>query len=223
MQRSVFVLAGTVALGLISPAFAADLMIDEPAMPGMVEAAGGNWEGMYLGVFGGYSWGSFTDEEFGYYFPDDKLDVDGFHLGVAAGANFYLSDSVIAGVVGDLAWSNQTGSLSDYNSEGTINWFGSVRGKLGYDAGAYMPYLTAGLAFANGTFFQTSLGPNTDTQTHVGWTAGAGVAIAVTDSMSIDLSYRYADYGSRDYDIYNPDSELGLTDHIVSVGLNWKF
>ena len=52
MQRSVFVLAGTVALGLISPAFAADLMIDEPAMPGMVEAAGGNWEGMYLGVFG---------------------------------------------------------------------------------------------------------------------------------------------------------------------------
>ncbi len=223
MNRFVFaLLAGVSSLAMAASANAADLIIEEPMMPGIVEAAGGDWEGVYLGVFGGYTWGTFSDETSEFDIEDDEINVDGFHLGVTAGANFYLTDGIVAGIVGDIAWSNQTGTedyFDDEVIEATINWFGSVRGKLGFDAGSFMPYVTAGLGFANGSIAWEDEG---DSQTHIGWTAGIGVDIAATEDMSINLEYRYADYGSKEYDIVDP-TEVGLTDHIFSVGLNWKF
>ena len=57
-------------------------------------------------------------------------------------------------------------------------------------------------------------------ETHVGWTAGAGVEFAVADNISVDLLYRYSDYGSVDY---GAGDDFSLTAHAVTVGLNFKF
>ena len=208
----------SISLLAIAPAMAADLIIEEPIVsPGVVDV-GGNWEGVYLGAFIGGASGDFDDVTDGDWFDtDDSIGLSGWLVGVNAGANFYITDGVVGGIVGDIAWSDVSGDYEDF-ADYTINWQGSLRGKLGFDAGAFMPYLTGGLAFANGTFFHAM--PGSESQTHLGWTVGAGVEIAATEDLSIDVLYRYSDFGDK---AYFDSSELSLTQHAVTVGLNWKF
>lgn len=187
-------LAGVAVLGFASSTSAADLIVDAPMA---YEApAGGNWDGPYIGVFGGYASGTLSG-------PTD-IDVSGWLLGVNAGVNFTLTDGVVAGVVGDIAWSDVSGSGPEFN------WFGSVRGLIGFDGGAFLPYLTAGLGFAHEDFYDV---------TAFGWTAGAGVKFAVTDDVSLNLEYRYSDFGEADYG----GSDATLTANQVTFGLNWSF
>jgi outer membrane immunogenic protein len=210
-------LAGVATVGFSSATYAADLIIQEPVYsPGVVDV-GGNWEGVYLGAFIGGASGDFDDATDGDVFDSgDSIGLSGWLVGVNAGANFYITDGIVGGIVGDIAWSDVSGSLYDDDYQYTINWQGSLRGKLGFDAGAFMPYVTGGLAFANGT---ADFG-DTDSQTHLGWTVGAGVEIAATEDLSIDVLYRYSDFGDKTY-FDAPD--MSLTQHAVTVGLNWKF
>ena len=217
-MKSILVAALTsVSLLTLAPAtvMAADLIIEEP-MVGVVEAASGNWEGVYLGAFVGGASGTFDDVD-GLFDDGDSMGLSGWLVGVNAGANFYITDGIVGGIVGDIAWSDVSGSLYDDYYEYSINWQGSLRGKLGFDAGAFMPYVTGGLAFANGTLDWNG---DTDSQTHIGWTVGAGFEIAATEDLSIDVLYRYSDFGDK---VYFDGPTQSLTQHAVTVGLNWKF
>jgi len=205
MNRFVIaLLSGVAGLALVSGAQAADLIIDEPAA-GVVEVAGGNWDGLFVGAFVGGLGGTFETDGA----PVD-WDVSGWLAGVNLGANFTVADGIVLGVVGDIAWTN---AENQDNAPFSVDWTGSLRGRLGFDGGAFLPYLTAGLAVAGGDINGTS-------ETHVGWTAGAGVEFAVAENISVDLLYRYSDYGNVEY---FPGAEYGLTAHAVTVGLNFKF
>jgi len=202
LNRFVIALLATTAIGATSSAMAADLIIDTPVQAGVV-AASGNWDGAFVGVFTGYSAGELTSDTTGV----DGTDIDGWLLGVTAGVNFTLTNGIVAGVVGDIAWNN----ISDDTSGYTSDWNGSLRGRLGYDAGAFLPYVTAGVAFARGEFGGID-------NVHVGWTAGAGVEFAVAQDVSLDLQYRYTSYGEETYTV-----DAGADTHAVTVGLNWRF
>jgi outer membrane immunogenic protein len=211
-------LAGVAALGFASATQAADLIVDyAPVSPGMINVSG-DWDGAYVGVFGGYGWGTLTDEDGTFSPPGTEYDTTGWMLGVNAGADFTISEAIVAGLVGDIAWSNQTADTDFGLDSATINWQGSIRGRLGFDGGAFLPYVTAGLAFANATVDDG----DEDTQTHIGWTAGAGVAIAVADNVSLDLQYRYSDFGTKTYDL-GGDTDVSLTSNALTVGLNFSF
>ncbi len=204
---------GALAFSSVGLAQAADLIVSQPpASSGYVQApASGNWDGVYLGAFGGYGWATLTDSD--NYLgggTDATYDLEGWLAGVNVGANFTLTDGIVAGVVGDIAWSDISGSYDgqDYS----IDWLGSVRGKLGFDAGAFMPYFTGGAAFA---------GVNLDDNkaTHLGWTVGAGVDVALSENMNFTAEYRYSDYGSAEHDGY----DVGLRSSTVTAGISFKF
>lgn len=202
MNRFVIaLLSGVAGLALVSGAQAADLIIDQPAA-GVVEAASGNWDGLYVGAFVGGLGGTFENT------VGTEWDISGWLAGVNLGANFTVADGIVLGVVGDVAWSNAENDVSPL----AVDWTASLRGRLGFDGGSFLPYLTAGLAVAGGEI----AGVN---ETHVGWTAGAGVEFAVADNISIDLLYRYSDYGTTAY----AGNDYSLTAHAVTVGLNFKF
>lgn len=228
MKHITTVLLATVAAaGLMSSAYAADLIINEPAPAGVVDV-GGNWDGAYVGVFAGAGWG-FADHNSGSppLFPNGyDIDLSGWLLGVQAGANFTVGNGLVAGVVADAAWSNVEGSLLVGGGIGTItqtiDWMGTLRGKLGFDGGAFMPYLTGGLAVAGATR-EVSGTSASDSQTHVGWTVGAGVDFAVSEDVSINLEYLYADLGEKVYNTGGIPPTIDLTTHQVRVGLNWNF
>jgi outer membrane immunogenic protein len=223
-RLAISLLAGVAALSFISSVQAADLIISEPAPPVGIVPVGGNWDGVYVGAFAGYGWGTLTagDDDI-FAPPDTDYDLSGWQLGVAAGANFTISEAIVAGIVADIAWADIGGSNDDFAPlEYNINWLGSVRGRLGFDGGAFLPYVTAGLAFANNTI-DLDAGFDEDTQTHIGWTVGAGVEFAVADNVSLDLLYRYSDYGSKDYELGGDVSDFSLTTHTVSAGVNFRF
>jgi opacity protein-like surface antigen len=202
-------LTNIAVLGYASTSIAADLVF-EPE-PGVVEASSGNWDGVFIGAFGGYAWGTATS-------PVD-FDLNGYLLGVNAGANFTLGSGIVAGIVGDLAWSNVDDDHVFLPPSGfDVNWIGSVRGRVGYDAGAFMPYLTAGVAFANATLTDIG-GGEVGTNTHLGWTLGAGLEVKATDNLSLDLAYRYSDYAAASYGV----TDWEFSNHQVTAGLNWYF
>jgi len=202
---AIALLAGVAGVSLVSAASAADLIIEQPAAPivGVVDA-GGNWDGLYLGGFVGYAGGELDSD----LTEIDALDLNGWQIGAAVGANFTVTDGIVAGIVADIAWADVASDEDVFTSD----WNGSLRGRLGFDGGAFLPYLTAGLAVAGGDF-------DGESNTHLGWTAGAGVEFAVTDSMSLDLLYRYSDYESKDY----AGADIGFDSHAVTVGVNFKF
>jgi outer membrane immunogenic protein len=222
-RLAVALLAGVAAIGAVSVAHAADLIVDADPVY-VAPAASGNWDGPYIGGFLGYGSGTVTDDSNEILNPD--MGIDGWLLGVNVGANFTLTDGVVAGVVGDLAWSNITGEDPWDGYDGTqfsIDWAGSVRGRIGFDGGSFLPYLTAGLAVA-GVTESNHGGAGENNNIHTGWTAGAGVEFAVTEDVSVDLLYRYTDYGETDYVTDGHGTlPLSLTTHSVQVGLNWSF
>ena len=77
MRFSTLLLAGVATLAVGSTAFAADLIIDEPAAP-IIDIPSSDWTGFYVGVHGGYGAGvmdlsaPFIDAD------DEEQDVDGF-------------------------------------------------------------------------------------------------------------------------------------------------
>lgn len=215
---AIALLAGVAGVSVMSSAFAADLIISEPAPAVGVVSTTGNWDGLFLGAFAGYGWGTVTDED-GYIDPaGTEFDTTGWQLGVAAGANFTVSEAIVAGLVADIAWSDISGT-SPAGLESKTDWQGSVRGRLGFDGGAFLPYVTGGLAFANNTLTDGAI---EDSQTHIGWTLGAGVEFAVADNVSLDLQYRYSDFGKKTYDLGGP-TDFSLTSHAVTAGINFRF
>jgi outer membrane immunogenic protein len=220
---AIALLAGVSAVSMASAVSAADLIISEPvpSVP-IVETAGGNWDGIFVGAFAGYGWGTLTEED-GIFAPaGTEYDPAGAILGVNAGANFTIAESLVAGIVADVAWSDISGENDEFAPlEYNTDWQGSVRGRLGIDAGSFLPYVTAGLAFAHNNI-SVDGGTFEDDQTHIGWTVGAGVEVAVADNVSLDLLYRYSDYGTKTYDL-DGDADFSLTSHAITAGLNFKF
>lgn len=223
---AIALLAGVAGVSLVSAASAADLIISEPAPAPVVVDTSGNWDGAFIGAFAGYGWGTLTDEDGLFTSATEAVDYDGegWQVGVNAGYNFTVSEALVAGIVADVAWSDLNGENTTDGVSYKTDWTGSIRGRLGIDAGAFLPYVTAGVAFANNTAtFDNGVDPVVeDTQVHTGWTAGAGVEFAVADNVSLDLQYRYSDYGTKTYDL-GGDTDLSLTSHAITAGVNFRF
>ena len=198
---------------LAGASYAADLgmPVEAQPAPAYTAPAATDWDGPYIGASVGYGWGTATDNGSGGF---GSANTTGWLIGGQVGYNFHLTDNLVAGVEGNVDWDNQSASTSF----GTLqrNWDGSIRGRLGVDLDGILPYVEAGVAFTNATASGSGISAS---NTHTGWTAGAGVEFKVADPVSVNVEYRYSDYGSQ---TYNGES-VGLTDSTVRVGVNYHF
>ena len=125
----------------------------------------------------------------------------------------------------------------------TIDWFGTLRGRIGYaPVPTLLLYGTGGLAYGGGGYeFTTFTGDNLSgtgfhDSTRLGWAAGAGVEWAFLPDWSAKLEYLYVDLGrthshainlvdSDDETVVNAATLSGATSrfHTVRVGLNYHF
>jgi len=207
-------LAAAAVAGFSGTAMAADLYVP-PAQPAPAAQAPAqtDWDGPYIGASVGYGWGTATDSTL-----TDSTGLTGWLVGGQVGYNFHLTDNLVAGVEGDINWTNESGTFTGTAAPDNfaINWDGSIRGRLGVDLDGILPYAEAGVAFANAT---DTIGGTSYSGTHTGWVAGAGVEFEVADPLSVNVEYRYTNYGSQ---TYNGDT-VGLTDNSVRVGVNYHF
>ena len=222
MKRVLLACVGVLALG--GAAAAADLPVaPAPYYKAPVYAPAYNWSGFYLGINGGGGWGRST------WTTTGPFDTSGALVGGTIGYNYQMNQ-VVLGVEGDLDWSNINGSTSTGCTSATgagcqtsNNWLGTVRGRLGYAADRFMPYITGGAAFGD----IKASGPGltgTDT-TNVGWTLGGGIEFAIAGHWTAKAEYLYVDLGSVSCGAACGAAVQNVNWHanLGRVGLNYRF
>src|SRR5579864_1957242 len=230
MKKSLCHGLAMVALASGQPACGADLPVpaSAPAPPVATPSAQNDaWTGVYLGAHMGFATGrsgwsatqlSGTPNlggslDFARAF--DTFAGTGSYLGgVQAGYNYMLTSRFLAGVEADISFPNTIAAGQDFmspfigaaNYRDTVEMFGTVRGRLGYDFNEWLYYATGGLAWTYDQFTRTQL---TDSPTgtapagtvetafpgRIGWTAGVGIEAPIASGWSGKLEYLYAQFG----------------------------
>ncbi|QPC87337.1 outer membrane beta-barrel protein [Mesorhizobium sp. NBSH29] len=215
--RSTAAAFGLIALGM-APAFAADAVMEDAPVPAapMEVAPINTWSGPYAGVTLGYGFSSRTEVGD----PSLRIDTDGFLAHGFAGYQIE-NNGIVYGLEGDLGYGGYKGENAGIESKAGLD--GSLRARLGV---AVTPdvliYGTAGGALQNIELRDQITGSN-DSNTHLGWTAGVGTDVKITQQVFGRLEYRYTDLGSKDYAINGATVESDSRNHRVMFGLGMKF
>lgn len=182
------------------------------------------WNGLYLGVHGGYAWGTGRGSVLGL---TGSADVSGGFGGGQIGYNFQTGPMVL-GVEADISGGDIGGSdtFAGVNASSSIDIMNTVRGRLGMAWGPTLLYATGGAAWAhNKVDIDTGLASFSSTRGHTGWTVGGGLEYMMTPGWSAKIEYLYADFGSRNYfgGVVPGGVDLSAKVHSVRVGLNYHF
>lgn len=169
MKMFHILLATTAVVILASAASAADKGGPAPVPAQTITAHKSPFSGAYIGAHAGYS--QLTDES------DFKGWNGGAHAGYAAAIGAMI---VGAEIDGTLSAANFRETADEVSIRVANDWIMSLRGKLGYEVGNVMPYVTAGVAWARFTGSATD-GETTATmgETTRLWVVGGGIDYAV--------------------------------------------
>ena len=140
-----------------------------------------------------------------------------FEDGPAAGNFVFGIEADIQGA--DISGSETVGTAT---AKTNLDWFGTVRGRVGYAVGAALLYGTGGAAFG-GVQDKLTVGGTTKTHsaTDTGYAAGGGVEYAFNPSWSGKVEYQYINLGN-DAVTNTPDSATFNHEYnTVRLGLNY--
>jgi outer membrane immunogenic protein len=158
--------------------------------------------------------------------------VSGLVAGATAGYNF-TGGPLVFGIVGDIDWSNVAGSTPSACSPNcaiSSGWLGTVRGRVGFPTGNFMPFVTAGLAVGDINAHFVGAPSGATDATGVGWSAGAGAEVKLLKGRwSMQGEVLYADLGSITCGLAvcvhsgSIPATVPLTEMMFRLGLNRHF
>ena len=220
-------LAAAIVFSGVSSALAADL--PPPPPPIEIRDSVFDWSGIYVGGFAGFG---FIDNR---YLPtpgsDPVLSGDGYMIGAYAGYNYQI-DNFVMGLEGDVSF----GSIDPVNLidqvEQDVDFFSSIRARLGYAHGRTMAYVTGGVAWADSEIYLPAF-DEADSKTHFGYVVGGGLEHAWTDNFVGRIEYLFADLGNETYDYPGAAIAVGAATATIDTGMDelhqvrfggaWKF
>ena len=231
-------LLATVALAALSaPAAAADLATKYPVKAVAVVPVF-SWTGFYIGANVGYGGDSFTYDVdvLGTPVAAASVTSSGFFAGGQIGYNYQFANNIVLGLETDLQWSDISGTVSAsvlglpvVSAGSSIDYFGTIRARLGYAIDRFLPYITGGVAYGKTGTDVTVFGfsPLSASTTSWGWTIGAGGEFAVTNNWTFKAEYLYVDLGNSDVQatVVAPGVVIGNDSkfHTFKAGVNYKF
>ncbi|MGU3450564.1 outer membrane protein [Methylobacterium sp. 391_Methyba4] len=238
-------LTGAAACCFAFAAQAADLPRRAPPPPLPPSLPVFTWTGFYAGVNAGYAFrtgsSSFTDPTYGAVTGGGR--GGGFAGGGQIGYNYQFTpgSGFVVGFETDLqgtafakADAAYLGTTPYYSVRPSLDYFGTVRGRLGYAIDRVLIYGTGGFAYGGGTR-STYAGsypytlPATD---RTGYAAGGGIEYAFTEKLSakVEALYLHLGRGSSAATYYNASvpayygagkQESGFA--LVRAGVNYRF
>jgi outer membrane immunogenic protein len=220
-----------------------------------------NWTGFYAGANAGYSAGvsrvSQVADGGGFVSTstvDSVVTPKGFAGGVQAGYNWQGGRNWLVGFEADLQGTNQSGtscapvvclsqivggvsSTRALTATQQLDWFGTLRGRVGAVNNNILFYATGGAAFGRvkETMAEnlTGNGPanfttNITTFNQTGWVAGGGIEAAFAGNWTAKAEYLYLDLGTiqssfNDGTPSTINSTSTVRDHIFRAGVNYRF
>lgn len=216
-----------------------------------------DWTGFYLGVNAGAAFNN-TDLEnslnyigagpspIGRVHTNANGDDTAFTGGALMGYNWQM-DQVVLGVETDINYvgfnNDYKRTINDYVGGGGNditqslsvdgNWFGTVRGRLGFAVDNFLIYGTGGLAYgspeadsdlrvytSSGTEIARSRASSDDV--NFGWTAGAGVEYGISN-WSLGVEYLYVDLGESDWSANLTGTAGDKTDYKTKGSVDYQF
>lgn len=252
MKRIFFASLGAVMVGT-APTLAADMPLKAPPQrtPAAVIAS---WTGFYGGIHAGYGWGDAR-----VHVDPNSNEFDGSVIG--NGLSMRLNGAVVGGQVGynlqqgnwlfgveaDGSWAGIDGNFRSrepapstfyFNVDAKVKWLATVRGRMGVVSGSWLFYGTGGVAFGgtelsgetNYAGYPYGIG-DSQSKTRVGWVAGAGIEMMLSDRVSAKLEYLHYGLGRENFFFrFDPPSNVNYTYfgksdfnlNVVRVGLQWR-
>ena|SRR5579871_2842803 len=229
-----------------------------------------DWTGFYVGGNLGYSWGRSSDSTAitnaagttTLFSATDRTDLNGIVGGGQIGYNWQMQNWVF-GFEADIQGTDEKGTHGYLCPTSTcipnivgalvvlgpavteslnqkIDWFGTVRGRIGVLAAPkVLLYATGGLAYGE-VASSATLAPVTTgisavipgvNSTNVGWTLGVGVEGVIAGNWTAKLEYLYVDLGTVSGSFATTIGTTNLvgnfssrvTDNVVRAGINYKF
>jgi outer membrane immunogenic protein len=240
-------------LGFAAAANAADIYV-APAAGGYKDAAvyAPSWTGFYAGVNGGYGWTS-DDANITLYNAGKTFHVPGrtseggvgggqigYNWQPLAGGGFKdgpAYGNLVFGIEADFNGSgisqDYTASIIEFRNPTTVktnlDYFGTVRGRLGYTWDGTLFYGTGGFAYGrvhNRIFDAT--GSLSYSGVLTGYAAGAGIERKLTPNLSAKIEYLHLDLGDyRSTDgtgsaVRASSGDISAEFDIVRAGLNYS-
>jgi outer membrane immunogenic protein len=185
--------------------------------------SGGNKTGFTGGIEGGYNW-RYGDWLFGLETDYEALDVN------QSTNNQYTSTGPVINPPG-------VPVVYTLHQQASTSWMWTLRPRVGWIAGPWLFYGTAGVA-TSGVKMSTTLSDNraasdtasvSDSATKTGWTGGGGVGYALGPHLSVKGEYLYADFGSTSITRTSPNGYVALTSqadvraNVFRFGLDYRF
>jgi outer membrane immunogenic protein len=205
---------GLLALLGAGPAFAADAVSEEPPVPAapMEVPPVASWAGPYAGATLGYGFSGTTTPATG------DVNTDGFLGGVFAGYNLQ-NGLFVYGIEGDVGYSGVKGDNGITETQSGFE--GSLRGRMGIAVtNDILLYGTAGGAAER---LKVSDPIGSDSNAMLGWTAGAGMDVKITENVFGRVEYRYTDFGSADFNTGSGPQSVDSKENRISFGIGMKF
>lgn len=211
MKKSLLALA---ALLVSSPALSADMIA--PYLPAPADIVVSDWTGFYIGAHGGYGAGTMFFDP-----PGAEQDVSGWLGGVQLGYRQQF-DQFVLGIQTDLSATNISSDEAGGDPDDTLDWYGSTTLRAGFSPSEmFLVYALGGVAYSGATGYN---GVDGASNTHLGWTAGLGAEVAVTQNVSLFAEYAYSSFGNETYSFPGPlDIEANYDIHTIKAGLNFSF
>ena len=183
-------------------------------------------------------------------FGSNSANASSWVAGAHAGYNWQQSAAVFGfetDLQGTRLNSSMTGGLTHIPpivpppgefaaTTGSIDWYGTFRGRLGIATGPWLFYGTAGLAYGNVSVSSnfSTLGVSLASQVselRAGWVVGAGLEYLLRPDVSLSLGYQYVDLGTLSSSVRSPLAvvTLGQTANThaqfqaVMAGISWRF
>ncbi|WP_441231283.1 outer membrane protein [Tardiphaga sp. 215_C5_N2_1] len=239
-------LTAAALLALTAGAQAADMAAKAPYYKVPVTAVY-DWTGFYMGVNAGYGVGRDRLQNNDPITPGSAtstyLQPAGGFGGGQIGYNWQTGSMfgpLVYGVEADI----QGGELKDsypllnngafplapqdtYSQK--IDWFGTVRGRVGLATGPVLSYVTGGYAYGNVTTTTTSLGFPALATSRVqgGWTVGSGVEASLGGNWTGKIEYLYLNLGNKTDQVmvlgtFPQTTTTELRENLFRVGLNYR-
>ncbi len=217
-----------------------------------VYSAPHSWQGFYLGGNIGYGWSESESADITVSVPPPMnapyplsssydTEFDGVFGGLQIGYNAQRGRFVF-GIEADIQGTEFEGSdkITDpfgvnppsvLTTDLNVDWFGTVRARIGLASDRTLFYVTGGLAYGGVEFDSAYNTPLTTVRigsddTEIGYAIGGGLEVALDDRWSVKGEYLYVDLGdvggraTFGDEIYKTEADVAF--HAVRLGVNYK-
>lgn len=205
-------MVGLLAL-LAAPALAADRRVPvQQWQPAYSQSRAYNWNGAYVGVHAGAAFDRFEGTA--------KKSRNEILLGGQVGYNLQMG-GLVTGLEADMSMNGVgKGAKRTGGTSADMRYVSTFKARAGFAFDRFLVYGLGGVAYGG---LKASDGLASKEKSRVGYVVGAGAEYGITDNLSAKLEYDYVSLGKQNFQFGNGRTRVGVNEHLVKTGLNYRF